>query len=92
MKTRKVNTRFMDGNIDVEGAIFDALLDKYSREEVFASMLCDDNIIYSDGFVSAIERGLVPCLDRIQEAFDSKIDEEYHHFIIEDKCYVIYFK
>ena len=28
MKTKKVKTRFMDGNIDVDGAVFDIICDK----------------------------------------------------------------
>ena len=92
MKTRKTETRFMSGNIDLEGEVMDILLENYSREEVYSSMFFEDDIVFSDGFVSAIENGKVPQLDKIYESFEGKIGEEYHHFVLNDKCYVVYFK
>ena len=37
MKTSKISTRFMNGNLDVENVIFDILCDNYSKKEVFES-------------------------------------------------------
>ena len=82
----------MIGNIDLDSEIVSILLENYSREEVYASVFFDDDIIYSDRFIHAIEAGLVPRLDKIEEAFEGKLNEEYHHFVKDNKCYVVYFK
>lgn len=58
---------------------------------LFETILGNDDIIYSDGFISAVENGLVPSLENIQEAFLPKTNKEYHHFIFEDECYIAYF-
>ena len=86
MKTRKTNTRFMVGNIDVEGTIFDIFVNEYGMNEVVNSGIDFDNAIYSDGFISAIENGWLPKLQ-----LKSSIVKcgEYHHVIIENECYIM---
>lgn len=91
MKTRKIETRFMNGNLDVEGVIVDILVDKYGCNEAYSSVFSDDTI-YSDGFVNAIEAGKTPILGTEQEAFKRTNDNEYHHFSQDDVCYTIYFE
>ena len=91
MKTLKVNTRFMQGNKDLEGVIIDALIENCGHESVLMSDFDFDEAIYSDGFINAIEKGLKPTMN-ITESFNAKGNEEYHHVIINDTCYVMYFE
>jgi len=94
MKTRTVNTRFMRGNIDVDGHIFNVLANEYGMSKVCASDFDTDTAIYSDGFIDAIEDGKTPVLELFptdSHRFYSKYTE-YHHVIIDDTCYNIYFK
>lgn len=91
MKTLKISTRFMNGNLDVENVIFDILCDNYSKKEVFESIFGNDDIIYSDGFILAIENGLIPDITRVEESFETKKIGEYHHIILNDKCFSVYF-
>ena len=90
METRKANTRFMNGNIDVEGVIFDLLVDNYGMSEVCNSIISFDEAIYSDGFILAIENGKIPELG-IVENCKKNTSKEYHHVIYNDECYVMYF-
>ncbi len=91
MKTIKKQTRFMNGNIDVEGQIYDILVSEYGINEVMSLGIDFDSAIYSDGFINAINNGLVPSIENIHESFSGKLDKEYHHIIIDDKCFVMYF-
>ena len=92
MKTRNTKTRFMNGNIDVDGEVFDILSSEFGMAAVCECEIDFDDAIYSDGFVHAIENGLVPQIDTISKSFESKKEGEYHHLIYNDECYVIYFK
>jgi len=91
---RKVSTRFMDGNIDLDGCIFSLLVDEYGMSEVCKNKneIDFDEAIYSNGFIHAIEEGMIPMLNEIAPSFESKIDGEYHHFIHKEECFVMYFK
>ena len=86
---RKVNTRFMSGNKDNEGVVFNVLMNAYGKGAILSD-IDFDNAIYSNGFVSAIESGLIPELEIIP-SFMPKKDKEYHHVIINDECYIMYF-
>lgn len=94
MRTRKVQTRFMNGNIDIDNVIYDLLIDEYGHGAVYSSDFDTDNAIYSDGFIRAIENGKVPMLKL--SPLDSKWfyneNEEYHHVIINNECYNVHFK
>jgi len=90
MKTQKINTRFMNGNKDVEGEIFSLLCSEYGTGNVLNSEIDFDNAIYSDNFIFAIESGLIPVLE-LKPSFEAKKDAEYHHLIINDECFVMYF-
>lgn len=94
MKTQRVNTRFMQGNKDVDGIIFDILVEEYGMKAFLESNFDTDNAIYSNGFISAIEKGLIPSLEL--NSTDShryhNENEEYHHVIINDECFNVYFK
>jgi len=86
---KAINTRFMQGNKDNEGIVLDVLLNAYGK----AAILSDidfDNAIYSNGFISAIENGLIPELNTIPSYLPKK-DKEYHHIIINDECFIMYF-
>jgi hypothetical protein len=94
MKTVKKQTRFMNGNIDVEGFVFDLLVNEYGLKAVLESNFDTDNAIYSNGFVLAIMSDKVPTLE-LQSTTSHRYSnelEEYHHVIINDECYNVYFK
>lgn len=94
MKTRKAHTRFMIGNIDLDGEIFHILINEYGQKKVLLSEFDTDDAIYSDGFISAIEAGKTPTLElhsTDSHRFHNEL-KEYHHAIINDKCYNVYFK
>ena len=92
MKTRNTTTRFMNGNIDVDGEILDILTAEFGMAAVMECEIDFSDAIYSDGFIHAIENGLIPQIDTIAKSFESKKEGEYHHVIYNDECYVIYFK
>lgn len=94
MKVRKTQTRFMNGNIDVDGIVADILTDNHGQKAFLTSDFDTDNAIYSDGFIKAIESGLIPCLELLptdSHRFYNE-NEEYHHVIINDVCYNVHFK
>jgi hypothetical protein len=72
MKTRKTTTRFMNGNIDVDGEILDILTSEFGMAVIMECEVGFDDAIYSDGFVHAIESGLIPQIDTISKSFESK--------------------
>ena len=88
---RKVSTRFMDANQDVNNIIFDALTDKYSMSEVCNHEFDYCDALFSNGFVSAVSDGRLPILGTEQLSFVAKKKGEYHHVIFNDECYVVYF-
>jgi hypothetical protein len=94
IKTRNIKTPRMAGNIDLDGCIFDILVENYGQQKVLLSDFDTDKAIYSNGFISAVERGLIPTLDLFDtdsyRAYNEL--EEYHHVIIGDRCYNVYFK
>lgn len=94
MNTQKINTRFMQGNKDIDGEVFDLLVDEYGMMEVIESNFDTDNAIYSNGFVKAIEEGKIPTLELHNTDSHRMFNEleEYHHVIINDECYNVYFK
>lgn len=81
----------MQGNIDMEGVIYDLLINNYGYDAVMNTGICFDDCIYSDRFMSAIESGLIPVIDSIEKSFTAKKYGEYHHFIYNDECYIMYF-
>lgn len=89
MKTTKVHTRFMDGNKTTE--VFDILSEHYGMNVVCNHKIDYEAAIFSNGFINAIEDGLIPILGSEHESFKQKQDKEYHHFILNDECYVVYF-
>ena len=94
LNTLKKQTRFMNGNIDVDGIIFNILVDAYGMKAVCLSDFDTDEAIYSDGFILAIKQGKTPTLELTttgSHRFYNDL-EEYHHVIIKDNCYNVYFK
>lgn len=94
VNTRKASARFMNGNIDLDGVILDILADEYGMSEVCNSEFDPSSAIYSDGFIKAIEEGKTPTLDlhpTDSHRFNNELSE-YHHVIINNECYNVYFK
>lgn len=84
----------MNGNIDLDGDILNILIEEHGQSEVMLSDFDTDNAIYSDGFISAIEEGKIPMLELFptnSHRFHNELSE-YHHVIINDECYNVYFK
>jgi hypothetical protein len=94
LKTRNKETRFMNGNIDIDGEILNILINEHGQKAVYSSDFDTDNAIYSDGFISAIEEGKIPMLELHSTDSQRRFNqlEEYHHVIINDECYNVYFK
>ena len=90
MTTQKVNTRFMDGHKTSE--VFDILVEKFGMIEVVHSPVDFEEAIYSAGFIHAIESGLTPVSLEVIPSHLSKRNAEYHHVIIDNECYVMYFE
>ena len=92
--TRNINTRFMQGNIDTKGAIYDLLVESHGQRAVLESNFDTDNAIYSNGFITAVEEGKIPELTLHSTDSHRMFSEleEYHHVIINDECYNVYFK
>ena len=93
VNTRSKRTRFMNGNIDVDGEIFDILVNEYGMKKILESNFDTDNAVYSDGFIRAIEEGKVPTLElhpTDSHRFYNELSE-YHHVIINDDCFNVYF-
>ena len=94
LNLRSKTTRFMSGNIDLDGEILDILVAEHGHGDVYSSDFDTDNAIYSDGFIEAIEDGKIPMLELFpidSHRFHNDL-EEYHHVIINDECYNVYFK
>ena len=94
LNIRKKKTRFMNGNIDLDGDIFDILVENHGMKEVCFSSFDTENAIYSDGFILAIKEGKIPMLElhpTDSHRYYNEL-EEYHHVIINDECYNVYFK
>ena len=94
INTKNTATRFMNGNIDLDGEILNILINEYGQKEVLFSDFDTDNAIYSDGFIKAVENGKTPTL-KLHSTDSHRVYnelEEYHHVIINDECYNVYFK
>ena len=94
LNVRKKETRFMNGNIDIDGYILDILIEAYGQLSVLSSNFDTDNAIYSDGFIKAIEAGKIPTLELMptNSYLYHNVLTEYHHVIINDECYNVFFK
>lgn len=88
--TRTIKTRFMKGLICSE--MYNILAYYYSNREIAHHPISFEDAIYSQGFINAVERGLIPEIYEYHEAHLRKQDKEYHHIIDNDTCYVMYFK
>ena len=84
----------MQGNEDLEGVVFDILIEEHGQKAVLNSDFDTDNAVYSDGFIAAISDGKIPMLELHKtdsHRFHNEL-KEYHHVIINDECYNVYFK
>ena len=91
MTTKKVNTRFMQGNKTTE--VFDILANEYGMGAVCSDSIDWCEAIFSDGFILAIENGMIPVLGSEEISGGArKNDEEFHHIVLNKECYKIYFK
>ena len=94
MNTSKIKTRFMQGNIDLDGDVFNAIVNNLGMKKAMEIDFDFDNAIYSNGFVSAIKEGLIPDFSTLRTScsFTNNKGNEYHHVIVEDDCFVVDFK
>lgn len=90
METRKINTRFMQGNKTSE--VFDLMADHYGIFEVCESKIDYSEAIFSDGFILAMERDMMPILGSEEISFTGRKYGEFHHLIYNDECYKVYFE
>lgn len=86
---KQVSTRFMEGYKGSE--MFDILAENFGMSEICSCGIDFEEAIFSRGFVNAVESGKMPILDSLTESYKMKRNEEYHHIIIDDECYVMYF-
>jgi hypothetical protein len=90
IQTTTVNTRFMNANKSDD--VIDILEDHYGSSELYNGEIDFCEALFSNGFILAMENGLIPVLGT-HELAHKRINggQEYHHFIFEDKCYHIFF-
>lgn len=89
---RKINTRFMEGNIDDRGVVLDILAEKYGMSVACNSTIDWSSAIYSNGFVKALVDGKTPCIDDFSLNWKKKRrDKEFHHILFNDECYAVFF-
>ena len=92
IQTKKIETRFMSGNLDVNQEIFDIMVEYHGQYEVCMNGFEMDNAIYSNGFINAVEDGKIPMLTLHSTLTRSEGNlTEYHHVIINDECYNVFF-
>jgi len=92
---KKVETRFMRANKDEETLVFDSLVEENGMSEVCNNKFCYEDALFSNGFVDAFEDGSLPILGSEIKAEDwdkRHCGKEYHYAILNDECYVIFFK
>jgi len=90
MTTQKVKTQFMMGNKTSE--VFELMAEKYDWSQLCNHTIEYDQAIFSDGFIAAMERGQMPILGTEKESGTNRHgNQEYHHLIDNDVCYVVYF-
>jgi hypothetical protein len=77
----------MEANLDVEGVIFDILVDKYGQYAISECGYSFDELLMSNGFVSAINQGLTPMMPNMISK-----SMEFHHAIINNECIKMYFE
>jgi len=84
----------MNGNIDVDGVILDILIEEHGHAAVYSSNIDFSEAIYSNGFIEAIEDDKIPMLKLYPTDSHRFYNElsEYHHIIVNDECYNVYFK
>jgi hypothetical protein len=89
----KCQKSFMVGNKDIDGLVYDVVSNVYSQREIIQSDIDFENAIYSDGYIKAIKDGLTPIL-KLHTTIDNNgyVQKEYHHIIIGDECYKMYFQ
>jgi hypothetical protein len=94
IKVRKIETRFMQGNIDVEGVLCNMFFEQLGNA-AYESDLNIDEAIISNGFLKALQENKIPDFTTIKESNTfhnaNSINQEYHHIIINDICYIVYF-
>lgn len=93
---KKAATRFMNANQDTEGVVFDLMTEHYGMSETCNNDFDYCEALFSDGFVLAIRMDdMIPVLGseiKIEEWDKRHGGREYHHAILNDECYVVFFK
>jgi|JI6StandDraft_1071083.scaffolds.fasta_scaffold541844_1 hypothetical protein len=89
MSRQSIATRFMRATRTAD--VFDALVDEHGMGVVCADEIAYDEALFSNGFLSAVDAGRLPILGSHRPSFESKMDQEYHHMIVGDECFAVYF-
>ncbi len=72
--------------------MIDILADEYGMGAICNHEIDFAEALYSDGFINAVENGLIPNINDVDDCTSNKKgDKEYHHIIINDKCFIMYF-
>lgn len=81
----------MEANETTE--VFDILADEYGMGAACSSKIDWCEALFSNGFILAIENNMIPVLgtEKVSD-YTNRNGEEFHHFLYNDECYVIYFK
>ena len=81
----------MEGYKTVE--VFDVLADHYGMGVICSHGFDYENAIFSNGFILAMESGMMPVLGTEEVSLPGrKNGNEFHHVILNDECYKVYFE
>jgi len=70
--------------------VFEAMEEHYGMAAMCADEFDYEEAAFSAGFIHAVKQGRIPVLGSHLEFHDGRA-QEYHHAILGDVCYTIYF-
>lgn len=76
---------------NVTSAVFDKMVEVHGMGAVCAHVVDYEAASFSDGFIGAVRRGLLPIMGSEELSPATQKGREYHHFLLNDECYVAYF-
>jgi Ran GTPase-activating protein (RanGAP) involved in mRNA processing and transport len=89
----KINTRFMSGNKIKNFTLWE--FTDMTQIEMMEFPYDLESAIISDNFLKALQENKIPDFTTIKESNTfhnaNSINQEYHHIIINDICYIVYF-
>jgi hypothetical protein len=89
MTRQYIPTRFMRATKTSD--VFEALVEEHGMGLVCAHGVDYESALFSEGFMHAIDSGRLPILGTERANSDMKMDQEYHHMIVNGECLVAYF-